>query len=257
MVPAALTAGLAVVPVILGRTHPFLLSGPVWLVIAVGCLSVSQFLVWRDSEVIPVSPAHAEQLRAIARELRKEANDGHPGTEPVYTDGQTQLREFAAAFRAHFPTQTKQVEEWRSLLDRYLQCWGGLEVQMRQSVSERFRPEEGWDSDSIAKQVWDRRMDFVSNPEQASERYFRNYTASELELVGSERISYWGGDAEAVRAWAREFFVPSAGSGVLDARKAVSASKASVSRALEPLISVEGAPVRHERACPICSPARS
>jgi hypothetical protein len=256
VIPAVLTAGLAVLSVILGRSGPLVLPGAVWLVLAAVMLSISQFLVWRDSEAVPVTPEHMQQIRAVGRELFKQAASSTPSTRPVYGDGRTQLPILEEAFQAHYPSQARQIEGWRRDQGRYRECWDALETQIRQEVADRFPAERGWSPDSIAAQACNRRADLLSDPEKSSDAYFKNYGA-EKEVLGLKSVSPWGGDSEPVREWARDFFVSPAATGVLDARADLDASRAAAAESLEPIIKVDGVPLQRERCCPICfSPAR-
>lgn len=48
-------------------SRPAVLAIWLWIAVAVGSLIVAQFLAWRDSRALPISPQHEERLRVIAK----------------------------------------------------------------------------------------------------------------------------------------------------------------------------------------------
>jgi hypothetical protein len=141
---------LAVVNSTRAASEQFALPYWAWGLIALGCLSVAQFLAWRDLWVDDVEPNHANELRAIARRLREQLN----GTEvPTYTD-EAALAAWAVEhmFQAHCSEIAEKVESCREELITAEQARAALiENVFKQGAFDRFGAMAGWSWGGIAQ----------------------------------------------------------------------------------------------------------
>jgi len=89
-------------------SKPAVLPIWLWIAIAVASLIVAQFLVWRDSRALRISPQHEQRLRVMADKLNAQI-DGN--ATPVYTDGSTGASILKEMFSAHFADTVTGIEK--------------------------------------------------------------------------------------------------------------------------------------------------
>ncbi len=247
---------LAVVNSLRSASHQIVLPSWAWGLIALGCLSVAQFLIWRDLWVDDVDPDHGDKLRVIAERLRGQLQGAQP---PIYPDEALAGWAMEHMFRAHFPRTAKDVASYGQALAAAQQARETLiQKVFKQGAFERFGQVEGWSWGGVAQRSETHLTDIIDGNELdirtnddggvvwTTTIVFNAYgLADPLDAAAA---------AEQLKAWASEASHSAEADDYRIAAKEWPAFCLAALHRLDPV--VHGQRIRKDRRCNICFPPK-
>lgn len=245
---------LAVVNSLRSSSHQLGLPGWGWGLIALACLNVAQFLVWRDVWVDDVAPDHSEKLRDIAKRLLAQLQGSQP---PTYPDEALAAWAAEHMFRAHFPKIAEAVASYAKALTAAHQAREALiQDVFKRGAFERFGQAPGWSWGGIAQRCETHLQEIIEGKPLDIQPNAHSKTVAWTATVVFDvyGLSQPDGAAEQLKEW-----VSAIGhSSEADAYRTATTERAAFSLAalhlLDPVI--HGQRIRRARRCQICFPPR-
>jgi hypothetical protein len=145
----SIAAALTAIDAFRGSHDQLLLSARWWLIVTVLGVMLAQFLVWQDFWRDEVEPRHGEDLRELAKKLRRQL---HAGIVPTYTDGALAAWTAPHIFGTHFPDIAKTLKAYEQETHNVETARATLVDTVITKGAERvFGRTEGWSPKAIAK----------------------------------------------------------------------------------------------------------
>jgi hypothetical protein len=244
-VPGVAFAVLSVIDAARKPSDQIVLPPLVWLVVAMACAIVAQFLVWRDLWIEPVEEAHGQMLRDLGKRLHGQldaANDPSYSNESAWTPEHI--------FQAHFPGTAAEIAAYGQALRDERETYSALMETIRLAAFDRFGTVEGWYWGAVFNRSKTHLLEILVGGE------IDVAASSGSALVWVTAVVYDGADPQEaeqmLRGWLREVATWPDAAAYRGARAERAARQVHGIAILDPLL--HELPIRKARSCAICFP---
>lgn len=249
---------LAIVNAALPANKQLALSSWAWGLIALVCLSVAQFLAWRDLWIDDVEADHAEKLRLIATRL---SNQIQGGQTPTYPDDALAAWVAEHMFRTHFPKTAEAVASYQRAFATAQQAKETfIKTVFKDGAFQRFGATPGWSSGGIARRCETHLQDIIdaNKLDIRADVHSKTVVWTTNVVFDAHGLAEPEGAAVKAAEQLNEWITTAGRSLEADAYRAATKAHATHMLAalhrLDPL--VHGQRIRRARGCQICFPPR-
>jgi hypothetical protein len=245
---------LAIVNTQRSASEQIALPAATWGLIALGCLSIAQFFLWRSMWVDPVEGSHEQRLRDIARGLKA---DNEAGNEPRYTDGISGDPILKRMFEAHYRDAATLIDRSRKATLRAFEARNTLRgLVTTEAAVSRFPQDEGWKPWSVADCARTHLEAILAREEMRLDSPSKGDTLSWPSMVIWDVPDAPSGAVDEAKghllSWVTEIADSAEAKAVHREAGNVDRTRAAAREALEPIL--HDAPIKKARRCEICFP---